>query len=58
MEDNVAWHGVAPNKEQTEMAIAEIVGQGEVLMKRATRDSYGHTLVELGKERGRFIKGY
>ena len=26
MEDNVAWHGVAPNKEQTEMAIAEIVG--------------------------------
>ncbi|WP_195986685.1 transketolase [Clostridium sp. D53t1_180928_C8] len=26
MEDNVAWHGVAPNKEQTEMAVAEIIG--------------------------------
>lgn len=26
MEDNVAWHGAAPNKEQTERAINEILG--------------------------------
>ncbi|WP_195953996.1 transketolase [Clostridium saudiense] len=26
MEDNVAWHGAAPNAEQTEKAIAEIIG--------------------------------
>ena len=52
MENQVGWHGYAPSKEQTEAALAELAAGEEVrgmAVKKATRDAYGETLVELGR---------
>ena len=60
MENQVGWHGKAPDGSQLEQALVEIQDSGygkggDIRMtteenRIATRDSYGATLVELGKQ--------
>ena len=48
MENQVKWHGTAPNDEQYAAAIAELTKYGGEIMadKIATREAYGDALVE------------
>ncbi len=63
MENQVGWHGTAPNAEQygrqlTAMAELEKAGEGTLCQKSkkiATRESYGNALVELGKEKENLV---
>ena len=48
MENQVGWHGKAPNDEEYAIAMAEV-------KKIATRESYGNALVELGAEHDNLI---
>mgnify|MGYP003371767045 CR=1 FL=1 len=51
MENQVSWHGSAPNDEQYAVAMADLEKVGEALCQKiATRESYGNALVELGKK--------
>ena len=48
MENQVGWHGKAPNDEEYAIAMSEV-------KKIATRESYGNALVELGAEHDNLI---
>ena len=54
MENQVSWHGSAPNDEQCKQALEELEKRWASKMaevkKIATRESYGNALVELGQE--------
>ena len=57
MENQVGWHGKAPNDEEYAIAMAELEKAGEAseVKKIATRESYGNALVELGAEHDNLI---
>ncbi len=61
MENQVGWHGKAPNDEQFEQAMAELAPPPERssrmadVKKIATRVSYGEALVELANEHDDFV---
>ena len=46
MENNVSWHGTAPNEEQRKNGYRRI-RKGRSIMGIATREAYGQALVEL-----------
>ena len=50
MENQVGWHGTAPNDEQYAVAMEDLKSIMSEVKKIATRESYGNALVELGKE--------
>ena len=54
MENQVGWHGKAPNDEEYAIAMAELEKAGEALCQKS-RESYGNALVELGAEHDNLI---
>lgn len=57
MENQAGWHGKAPNEAEFWMAMKELEEwrQDYAASKKTTRESYGNTLVELGKEDNRIV---
>ena len=48
MENEASWHGNTPSKEQCEVAVKELGGEGNIMSKKiATREAYGKALAAL-----------